>query len=177
MNPLFALAAATLVAAAPVRAHEGHGDEAPAALSIPLAPRAETETDQIELLAVLDSGQLTFYIDRWATNEPLADARVEVDGAGIKAVATQSGPGVFVLPAPALTPGKHALTVTVEAGELADLLSVNLSLPAPDLPLEHPTGPAQWTVWGIAGTLVVAGVGLVALRRRRGRHRHPGGES
>ena len=128
------LAAALLAAAllAPALAHEGHdhGDEPPAAALPALAPRTEASSDLFELLVVLDAAQLTLWLDRFGTSEPLPGARVEVEGQGWKALATAAADGSLrvALPRP-LAPGAHALVFTVQTGADNDLLDASLVLP------------------------------------------------
>ncbi len=178
MKALFAPTVAIAIIAAPAfaTAHEGHDHAAPSFSPIPLALRAEDKSDQLELLAVLDGAKLTIYVDRYDTNEPVRDARVEVEGAGIKEVATQAGPGVYTLAAPASlsVPGKHALTLSVEAREISDLLSVSLNVPAPANAVANPTSRDEWAVWGLSGALAIAALAMVAMRQRRNRRSHAG---
>ena len=86
-------------------------------------------TEEFEWVAVLENQRLTLYLDIFATNEPATGARVEVEGESVKVVATQVSPGVYALPAAAWArPGKHALTVSVQSGDAADLLPMTLEV-------------------------------------------------
>ena len=177
MKPFLFAFAALFATGSGVLAHEGdvHEEQRPPALSIPLAPRAEAATDQIELLAVLDGGVITLYVDRFAGNEPVVGARVEVQGEGIEAVAAETSPGVYAFSLPPSTSAtQHALTVSVEAGQLADLLTVtigNAELPGDH---RHQTTSAEWTAWATAGAVLLAGAALVVARRLHFRRRRPG---
>lgn len=171
-------ALALAIAAAPALAHEGHAEEASAPLSIPLAARAQAETDQIELLAVFDAGKLTLYVDRYSTNEPISEALVEVEGAAVSARATPVSHGVYELPAPLLaSPGTHALTVSVQARELSDLLTLSFTSPAAAAAAERPTSSSAWTTWAISAGLLALASLLVLMRRMRWKRRHPGRKS
>jgi LPXTG-motif cell wall-anchored protein len=64
-------------------------------------------------------------------------------------------------------PGRHLLTISVQAGEAADLLTAALDLAPPAAGVEHAHGWGEWAVWGASGVLLLAGAGLVAVRRRK----------
>jgi len=163
---------AFLLAAAPVRAHEGHdhGDAAPKPVTT-LAPRAETATQDFEVLVVAGSGRLTLYLDRFTTNEPVAGATVDIESGSHGVRAKETGAGTYEAEAAWLTPGRrHDLVVTVEAGGVSDLLPVTLDLPAAATE-PTTTGATQALPWRYAA---YAGAALVAIllatwlaRRRR----------
>jgi membrane fusion protein, heavy metal efflux system len=80
--PYRLLAAALLLGLIPFEApaNEGHDHDAPAAkISVPAAPRAEASSELFELVAISRSGELTIYLDRFATNEPVPDAAISVE--------------------------------------------------------------------------------------------------
>lgn len=160
-------------------AHEGHDHADAPVPSVAVAPRASALTDDFELVAALEGGQLTIYLDRFATNEPVADAQVEVDeGAGAIA-APQIAPGVYRVPgARSAAPGSHALTVSVQAGDVSDLLLVTLDVPAASGSLPAPgagapTVASDWTslppgaVWLAPAAVMLAVIAVVVRRRRR----------
>lgn len=153
---------------------EDHGSEAAPAPSAALAPRAAAATDEFELVAVLEGRKLTLSLDRFATNEPVADAQIEVESGGLKAAATQAAPGVYWIPGDSFAiPGKYPLAISVQAGESADLLTATLDLSHPVAgakPSSALNGWAVWTgraTWGGSGALLLAGAGLFAVRRRK----------
>jgi hypothetical protein len=51
------------------------------------APRFEVNSDLFEVVATLHHGELSMLIDRYATNEPLWGAKVEVESGTLKALA------------------------------------------------------------------------------------------
>ena len=127
-------AAAFLAAAAPfhsARAHGDHGAAPPAQAT--LLPRVEATGAEVELVAVAEDHTLTIYLDRSDTNVPIDDATVEVSGVGLPAAkAEPKGDGVYALDADWVhEPGTYALTFTVLAGEIADLLAGRLVIPEP----------------------------------------------
>ena len=175
MNPVRTLLLGTALAAAalPALAHgdEDHSEPHPVATPAPMAaqgPRAEARTDAFELVATLEQDRLVLHIDRFDTNEPVVGAQVEVDTGGVQAKATPASPGVYWIAQGTLgQPGKHPLTITIETEDTADLLSATLEVPAAPV-VAATTGPTteRWMAWGLGGTLLLSGAGLVALRRR-----------
>ena len=127
-------AAAFVAAAVPFQSARAHGDHgaAPPAQTTSL-PRVEAAGFEVELVAVAEDHTLTIYLDRSDTNAPIDDATVEVSGAGIAAIkAEPKGDGVYALDADWIhEPGTYALTFTVLAGEIADLLAGRLVIPEP----------------------------------------------
>ncbi|WP_333824966.1 efflux RND transporter periplasmic adaptor subunit [Pinisolibacter sp.] len=124
------LAFALLVAPA-ARAHDGHDHGAPPPpVSTTVAPRADASSADLEMVVVARGGGLEILIDRFRDNEPVTDATVEVDGPAGVVKATAEG-GVYRLPAPWAEPGRTIdLAVTVEAGDVVDVLTTTLTLPA-----------------------------------------------
>jgi len=150
-----------------------HGEAATPAMTVDGAPRASAQTDEFELVAVLERRKLTLYLDRFATNEPVADAKIEVESGVIKAVATQIAPGVYSLPGEAFaSPGKYPLAISVQAGDSGDLLTVTLDLPQAVAGAAPVDSWSNWAVGGAAGALLLAGAALVAVRRRKNSRRN-----
>ena len=173
MNPVRTLLLGTALAAAALPAL-AHGDEdhsePHAVATAPMAaqgPRAEAQTDVFELVATLEQDRLVLYIDRFDTNEPVVGAQVEVDSGAVQAKATPAAPGVYWMAQGTLSqPGKHPLTITIETEDTADLLSATLEVPAAPAPTTSGPISEPWMAWGLGGTLLLSGAGLVALRRR-----------
>lgn len=162
--------AATLVFAFSAWAHGGedHGDGAAPAMAADVAPRAVAQSEDFELVAVLAQGRLTLYLDRYADNAPVADAEIEVESGALKSVAAQIAPGVYALPGEAFArAGKYPLTVSVQAGESADLLSATLEINGAAAGVEHAHSRSEWAIWAAAATLLLAGAALLVLRRRK----------
>lgn len=166
----FALSAALLHSPA-VFAHAGedHGDDpAPAQTTQLLAPRAEAHSDDIEMLAVYGSGELTLYLSNFKTNEPIANAKVEIESGTQTVAAAAAGDGIYKVPAPWLAkPGKHGLVVTVEGKDIADLLEASLEIQ--DVAKEtQSSGIGEFAPAGLLGSLGgIAVLGLVAFELRR----------
>ncbi|MDQ2102864.1 efflux RND transporter periplasmic adaptor subunit [Azospirillum isscasi] len=145
------LLAATVVAAslaAPVAApaHEGHahGGEEPKPVVTTVAPTLETSSSDFELVAVAQGKTLLVHLDRFATNEPVNGATVEVsaDGEATTASPVSGEEGVYRLdPSWLSKPGSHEVTVSIAAADAADLLIGTLEIPAGAA--EAQTGGAQ----------------------------------
>src|SRR5688572_15515608 len=71
---MLALVGLVCTAAASV-AHEGH-DHGPAPAPLPAAtkPRVAVQTEAFELVGIAANGQLSLFLDKFATNEPVTDA-------------------------------------------------------------------------------------------------------
>lgn len=148
-----------------------HGEASIPAMTANIAPRASAESEEFELVAVLEGKKLVLYLDRYASNEPVADAQIELENGAqavaSKAVATQTSPGVYTLPGEAFAkPGKYAMVFSVQAGETADLLTATLTIAPPAIPVEHVDEWDGWAVWGAAGALLLVVTGVVLMRRR-----------
>jgi membrane fusion protein, heavy metal efflux system len=165
-------------------AHEGHshGDEAPPA-SVQTAPRATAASTLFELVAVADGANLTIYIDRFDTNEPVTEATVYVETPSGPVTATAEGE-VFTIEAPwAADAGDYELLFTVEAGTDIDFLTATLTIPEGNAvpvsmagiwPLQVSgasiaarlrTGDLALIAVGVAGFLV--GILIMAMKRLR----------
>jgi hypothetical protein len=167
------IATAFLASAAAAHGGEDHGDGAAPAIAGDVAPRAAAQSAEFELVAVLTEGKLTLYLDRYADNAPVPDAEVEVESGSFKAVAAQVAPGVYSLPGRIFAqPGRHPMTISVQAGDAADLLTATLDIAPPAADAEHAHGWGEWTALGAAGVLLAAGAGLAAARHRRKNRKH-----
>lgn len=163
-------------AASPTWAHDGedHGAGPAPAPTVATAPRAAAQTDTFELVAALDGQTLTLTLDHFATNEPVANAQVELEAGPLKAMATPVAPGVYTVTTSHLVaPGKYPLTISVLAGDAADLLTTTLELPAPGSPATpHPANTfSTWTMrHALLAGAALFGCGLLGgalLARRR----------
>ena len=86
---------------AAVSAHEGHDHDKPPPLNLPIAPRVTAVTPDYELVGVLSGeGRLTIFLHRYATGEPIADAKLSLSAGGPDVEGTARGPGVFEAVAP-----------------------------------------------------------------------------
>ncbi|MDP3841570.1 MAG: hypothetical protein Q8Q81_03100 [Oxalobacteraceae bacterium] len=170
---IFTLLLSTLYAPILALAHgdEDHGAAAKPASVANVAPRAEAQTEMFELLVTAGSGQLTIFIDRFASNAPVSDAKVEVESGDWKAVAQAAGNGSYRVSAPQFAkPGHYPLLFTVEAGADSDLIETTLVVAEAARPAAAaglPGAGSMW--WWVGGSLAaLAGISLLLKRRRPG---------
>jgi hypothetical protein len=135
------------------------------------APRMEAKSEDFELVATLADDELSILIDRFATNEPVLGATVEIQTGEVKAVAKfHADHGDYAVADAGFlkalaVPGEHALVVTVNTGKESDLLDGVLKVEAPSA--EHAHGVPRW-LWGTGAVIVLAAaVGWVWARRRQ----------
>ena len=112
-------------------AHEGEDHGAPTTrVSVSAVPRAETTSDTFELVAVAKAGEITIYLDRFATNEPVPGASVTVETPQGSVEAKAAPDGTYRLPAPwSSAPGHYDLIFTVAKDNIADVLTLTLDVP------------------------------------------------
>jgi hypothetical protein len=129
---LVVLALIVLPGGAP-RAHEGHDHGDQPATAQPIAPRASSVTDTLELVAVARGGTVAIHLDRFETNEPVTNATIEVETPAGTVTAQPAGPGSWVIPAPwTEKSGEYDLTITVTADGETNAFPVTLDIHAED---------------------------------------------
>ncbi|MCY4745764.1 hypothetical protein NYO99_12340 [Pelomonas sp. UHG3] len=158
------------------------------------SPRIEAQSELFEIVGTLAGGELSLLIDRFATNEPLLKAEVEVESGGLKAKAKfHADIGDFSVDDAALlkklsTPGEHALVITVLAGDDTDLLDGVLRVTQAVSDADHAHGDddhdhahgTRWGRWALGGAAVAVALGGLAWRRRQGLrfgHNNDGGQA
>ena len=124
---------ATLFGAAPARhTRPRMKDTIISAAGVPATQahrRVPASSAAFELVAIARGAELAIYVDRFATNEPVEGAKIEVETPAGPATAAPSG-DFYRLNAPWLTsPGRYDLMVTVSAGDSADVLPLTLEIP------------------------------------------------
>ncbi len=185
---IMALLAASIAWAGLAQAHEGHDHGAPPPpVTATIAPRADASSNDFELVAIARGDRLRLYLDRFRTNEPVNGAAIEIDAAGATLQATPDGDGAYVVAAPFLSrPGAHDLAITVQAGDLVDVLTATLTIPEPPAPpaaqpgllslivssaiaqdLRQRAERYDLAVWSAAGLGFLGGAGMMLLARRR----------
>ncbi len=179
-------------------AHGPNGEhlDAPARTSAASSlPRVEAHSEAFELVAELRATALVIMVDRYETNEPVLDAKLEVESGGLKAVAAfRHESGDYVVTDAALlkalgTAGEHGLVFTLVAGAESDLLDGTLITPAgrggtaaapddhghdhADDDHSHDLERLAWIGGGLASIGLL--VGIAGWRRRRSRGGRTGG--
>lgn len=154
---------------------DGHTHAAPEpVLAVAVAPRAVATTEDFEVVAVVEGTHLMVYVDRFASNEPVAKAKVEVEGAGLKGFASEAAAGTYVMNlAAAIPPGKHPLTISIEAGDTVDLLSATLDTTVAAPAAVHVHSWSEWMVWSVGALVLLASGALLVIRRSRQKARGP----
>lgn len=158
-----------LATAMPSFAGDGHDHDAekPAAAGT-ASPRLSAHSDLFELVGVVDKGQMTVYLDRYATNEPVLGAKIEYESGANKGVAAPQADGTYLIKFDALgKPGELPFAFTVSAGADTDLLAGDLDLKDPhDHSGEGARPWLRWTGYGLAAALVLALAVLLARKYR-----------
>jgi hypothetical protein len=147
---------------------EDHGEGAKPAEVTSAAPRAEAQTDLFELVATPHNGLLTVYVDRFANNQPVSDAKVEIESGTWNAVANAVEGGAYQVAAPQFAvPGTYPLVFTVTAGDDADLLETTLVIGEPASATARGNLPSR-SVWGwLSAALIAMTVAAVGILKRR----------
>lgn len=168
----------TLLSAGSLRAHEGHDHDAkPPPANASIAPRGEAASELFELAAIVEGSELAIYLDRFATNEPVEGATVEVETPGGPVKASPRAGDAYRLPAPFLAkPGRYDLIVTVTAKGAVDVLPVTLEIPEPRPGLnlfgdaaseEGRSSPMPFVLAALAVGFIIGASVMAFVRRRR----------
>lgn len=167
-------------------AHEGHDHDKPPPLNLPVAPRVIAVTPDLELVGVLSGAdRLTVFLHRFATNEPIAGAKMTVSAENETADAEPEGDGVFTLSAPWISNSGASdliFALTLPDGT-EDLLTGRLEVPQSleSGPAAAQAGEAGWPgvlssnpvlPWALAGSFAM-GVLVTLLFAVSGRSRAP----
>ena len=160
-----------LLPAAPVFAHEGHEHE-PAPVPTRITPRGEAQSDALELVAVTEGNTLAVYLDRFASNQSIGQASIEVETPTGPVTASPADDGVFRIAAPWLAkPGKYDLIFTVTIDGDVDVLPVTLEIPDTAAAGAGTTGERRQVARLVAASATgfALALALMAAARRRPR--------
>ena len=150
---------------------EDHGEKPPVAASSTASPRFEAHSDLFEVVGVVEHDQLTITVDRYASNEPVRDAKVEVEVGSVKGIASPSPDGSYTFRnALFVKAGTLPVSLTVSAGQDADLLAGDLTIGATATPADDAHAverPRWWMPAGIAALLLIAALAVWRMRSRR----------
>lgn len=140
-------------------AHEGHDDATPG-VSAAIAggvPRVAANSDLFEIVGVVDNGVMTLFLDRYATNEPIANAKIDIEIGAVKGAAQPNADGTYTFKHPLLVqPAQLPITFAIAAASDSDLLTAEVVIPDPNALTTHAAPAALWkSWWWIGGGLLL----------------------
>lgn len=164
------LAALLLFMPVAISAHEGeeHSEEPVVATGSVTVPsgRLEARNANVELVAAASGHDLTIWIDRWATGEPITNAALSVTIDGKRVIAKPSN-GVYTLSAPTLdAPGDRRMSFIVSQGGAVDSLSGTLAVAKP---IDELSDGLPWRTALLVLLVLGAGVAAYVVWRSRAR--------
>lgn len=149
-------------------------------------PRIVAKSELFEIVAQIKDGVLSIFVDRFDTNEPVLNAKLEVASGGVEAAAAfRAEAGDYVVAEPALlkalaAPGEHALVFTLLAGNETDLLDGTLVVAGGSAAVAdhghshngdgdhgHELERATWIGAGLLALGLLGGIGWWRQRRRK----------
>lgn len=144
------------------------------------APRIDTFTESFELVGHLRGGELSILIDRYETNEPVLNGKLEVEFNGLKAPAKfHADHGDYAIDdanfLKALAkPGTHSLIFTLAAGEESDFFEGTLEVKAADQVDGHSNGDShgdafslgKWAIGTALLSILLVALVILTLRRK-----------
>ena len=146
-----------------------HGD-APAAAMSSASPRVTAHSDLFELVGLVEGSEMKIYLDRYASNEPVTDAKIEVETGGIKGIATALADGSYSFKNDVFAKsGDLAVSFTILAGKDADLLAGELKIGSLVDDHAHDVAGKPWLRWAAyaGGALLLIAIAAAVLRRRK----------
>jgi len=146
-----------------------HGEAAPQAQGTAL-PRFVAISEDLEMVGIINGKKLTIYLDRFNDNSPVNDAQIEIDIAGNTYKAEKHGEGEYEITLKeTLKPGVLAITATIQAGELNDLLAAELDLQVVEEEHSHRFSWKALAMWSGAGLLALMALGVMFRFRQQAR--------
>lgn len=166
-----------LAITAPAFAAGDHGAAKTPAGAVAASPRFQGYSDLFEVVGILKGDELSIMIDRYATNEPVLDAKVELETGALKQPATfHADHGDYSLPAESFRkPGTYPIILTIVSGKDIDLIAGDLVVPDPEAGHDHSaesaSGLMKWAkpAGAAALALIVLMIAVSMWRRRRAR--------
>ncbi len=147
-------------------AGDDHGEAAPVVAGAS-SPRIASSSELFELVGIAQGEELVIYLDRFATNTPVTNAKIEVEIDGVKGIAEAQPDGAYRFDSAVLKrKGSQPVSFTVAAGADTDLLAADLVVgEAPHEDASMPTRP--WWHWAVLAGAVLALMALAAGFMRR----------
>ena len=147
-------------------AHDGHSHdkETKPPIVVNTFPTLTAVSENYELVGIVQSGQMTVFLDRFESNAPVVDAELEFDIAGtvVKAVRNPDGTYLVNLPKSLNLKNSTPVTVTVLASSGADLLSGELVAINPASQL---SSSIIWILLMLTGLLIAILLTWLLIRR------------
>ena len=174
-----ALLSLATIALAPLGAlahgDEDHGEKkVPAAASASAGPRFEAHSDLFEVVGTVERDQLTITVDRYASNEPVRDAKVEIEVGSAKGIASPDPDGSYSFKSAAVAQAATLpVLLTITAGKDADLLAAEMTIGAAVADDAHAADahaterPRWWLPAGAAVLLLIVALIVWRARSRR----------
>jgi cobalt-zinc-cadmium efflux system membrane fusion protein len=165
LRALVLLSVTTFVGLAP--ASDGHGHLPEGGAPAGAMPRFSAASEVFEAVGILEGNVLTVYLDRFTDNAPVRNAMLEMEIAGTAVPLKSTGDGQFTaLLKEAPSPGRHAVVLTVKAGEDTNLLAAELEVHSDASSPAHTQNRRLYVIAAAAGAALVLGFIFLALRRR-----------
>ena len=153
-----------------------HDEPSPLMLQAGKLPQVETISERFEILAIFNQGELRIYLDDFRTNEPIKNAKVEVETDGIKSSSRfEKSSMTYVVTDEALVKklnqaGEHQLIFKIVAEAESDLLAGTLLGHSEQLEGVNTPPPQKLSTYGyITLALLALGFFLFILRRKKQR--------
>lgn len=139
-------------------------------------PAFEASSELFELVGRIKAGRMTLTLDRWASNEPVVDARIEIDSGGRQLVAEAQADGSYALDAaPFADAATYPLAIAITAGAESDLLAADLVVDAEAAAATPSPVPGLARAAAVAGALALLtllAAAILVRRRRRASGEH-----
>jgi len=120
-----------------------HGDEKPNQQQAQTSPRFYAESDLYELVGVIRDGQITLYLDRYATNEAVKGANLEVEIDGVKMAVKPHGDGEYLIELKnKIKDQPTPISITINDGGKLDVLVSTI-----DLSQFENSSVMNWKAW------------------------------
>ncbi len=134
------------------------------------SPRISSQSELFELVGVVDNSEMKIFLDRYASNEPVTSAKIEVEAGAAKGTAAPQADGSYSFRHELLgQAGSLPVSFVVVAGADTDLLGGDLLIPDPHAEDDHSAATRPWLRWTAyaAAALLLAVVAAAAWRHRR----------
>ncbi len=148
-----------------------HSHDTPVAAGT-TSPRVSSQSELFELVGVVDNSEMKIHLDRYASNEPVTSAKIEVEAGAARGTATPQPDGSYSFRHELLgRAGTLPVQFVVIAGAETDLLGGDLVIPDPHAGA-YPAGatrPWRWAAYaGVALLLALMAGAAWRYRRRQG---------